>query len=98
MGLKKQIELENGVVTNYHRIVSINKITNNATVIEVASYTSEEKRQEEIDYYNSTNADKSMNVFINTTFFNKEYSEIDTIKDMYDYLKTTEKFKDAEDA
>ena len=27
MALKKEIELENGITTNYHRIVSINKIT-----------------------------------------------------------------------
>ena len=26
MALKKEIELENGITTNYHRIVSINKI------------------------------------------------------------------------
>ena len=38
-----------------------------------------------------------MNVFIDTTYLNKEYNETDTIKDLYDYLKITEKFKDAED-
>lgn len=98
MALLKKIELENGVITNYHRIVSINKITNNSVIIEVASYTSEEKRQEERDYYNSTEENKSMNVFIDTTFLNKEYSENETIQDLYEYLKTTEKFKDAENA
>ena len=45
MGLKKEITLDNGVSVNYHRIVSINNITNVSTIIEVASYTSEEKRQ-----------------------------------------------------
>ena len=98
MALKKQIELENGIIVNYHRIVSINKITNSSIIIEVASYTSEEKRQEEIEYYNLTEENKSMNVFIDTTYLNKEYNETDTIKDLYDYLKTTEKFKDALDA
>lgn len=98
MALKKQLELENGVIVNYHRIVSINKITNNSIIIEVASYISEVKRQEEIEYYNSVEENKTMNVFIDTTFLNKEYNETDTIKDLYDYLKTTEKFKDAEDA
>lgn len=97
MALLKKIELENGVITNYHRIVSINKITNNSVIIEVASYTSEEKRQEERDYYNSTEENKTMNVFIDTTFLNKEYDENKTIKDLYEYLKTTEKFADAED-
>lgn len=98
MALKKQLELENGVIVNYHRIVSINKITNNSIIIEVASYISEVKRQEEIEYYNSVEENKTMNVFIDTAFLNKEYNETDTIKDLYDYLKTTEKFKDAEDA
>lgn len=97
MALKKQIELNNGIVLNYHRIVSINKITNNAIIIEVASYISENKRQEEIDYYNSTKENKKMNVFIDTTYVNKEYSENETIKDLYEYLKTTDKFKDAKD-
>lgn len=98
MGLKKEIELDNGIKLNYHRIVSINKITNNSIVIEVGSYISEAKRQEELDYYKSEDMHKMMNVFIDTTYVNKEYSEDETIKDLYDYLKTTEKFKDAEDA
>ena len=98
MALSKQIELENGITVNYHRIVSINKITNDSNVIEVASYTSQEKREKEREYYNSEEIDKSMNVFIDTTYINKEYEENETIEDVYNYLKTTEKFKDAEDA
>ena len=98
MGLLKSIELENGIVVNYHRIVSINKVTNSSNVIEVASYTSKEKRQEEKDYYTSKEEDKSMNVFIDTTYVEKEYNETETIEDVYNYLKTTDKFKDAEDA
>ena len=49
MALKNEIELENGIILNYHRIVSINKITNNSIIIEVASYINERKRQEEIE-------------------------------------------------
>lgn len=101
MALLKKIELENGVTVNYHRIVTINKVTNNTTIIEVASYTSEEKRQEEIKALakgQETGEAVPMNIFIDTTFLNKEYNETDTIKDLYDYLKTTEKFKDALDA
>lgn len=96
MALKKQIELDNGIVTNYHRIVSINKITNNSIIIEVASYVSEIKRQEEIDYYASENVNKKMNVYINTNYIEKEYNESDTIEDCYKYLKTLELFKNAE--
>lgn len=92
MALLKQIELENGVTVHYHRIVSINKITNVANIIEVASYTSKEKREEEIEKQG-----QEMNIFIDTTYENAPYDENIEIKDVYDYLKTTEKFKDAED-
>lgn len=96
MALKKEITLDNGIIVNYHRIVSLNKITNQANIIEVASYTSEEKRAEEQTYYSNEETNKEMNVFINTIYFNKEYDENETIENAYDYLKTTEEFKDAE--
>lgn len=92
MALKKAIELENGIIVNYHRIVSINKITNKTNVVEVGSYTSQEKRQEEIE-----KEGQEMNIFIHTYYFDKEYNENDTIKDLYEFLKTTEILKDAED-
>lgn len=95
MALSKLIELNNGVIVNYHRIVSINKITNHSTIVEVASYISEAKRKKEAEYYKSTDTDKRMNVFINTTYILKEYNENDTIEDIYNYLKQTEMFKNA---
>lgn len=98
MALKKEIELENGIIVNYHRVVSINKITNNCNIIEIASYTNENKRHEEIEYYNSKEENKEMNVYIETTYIEKQYSENETIEDIYNYLKTLDKFKDAEDA
>lgn len=98
MALLKSIKLDNGITVSYHRIVSINKITNNTTIIEVASYIDEEERQKEIDYYNSTEENKQMNIFIETNYVQKEYNETDTIEELYDYLKTTEMFKDAENA
>ena len=94
MALKKDIILDNGVIVKYHRIVSLNKITNNSNIIEVASYTSEEKRQEEKEAIKNS---KSMNVFIHTTYLDKEYDETETIEDAYTYLKAREIFKDAED-
>lgn len=97
MALNKQIELENGIILNYHRIVSINKITNNCNIIEVASYTSENQREKEKEYYNSIDENKSINVFIETDYIQKEYSENETIEECYEYLKTLEKFKEAED-
>lgn len=97
MALSKEITLDNGIKLNYHRIVSVNKITNTNTVIEIASYINEKQRQKEIEYYEDTHADKVMNVYIDTNYINKEYNEEDTIKELYEYLKTTEKFKDALD-
>lgn len=97
MAIQKQIELKNGIVLNYHRIATITKVTNNSIIIEVASYISNKKRQDEIDYYNSTDPEKSMDVFIENTYINKEYNETETITDLYNYLKTTDEFKDAVD-
>ena len=79
MAIKKEIELDNGVIVKYHRIVSINKITNQSNIIEIASYTTEEKRKEEIEYYKNNNLDKKMNVFIDTKYINKDYNENETI-------------------
>lgn len=97
MALQKQIELDNGIIVNYHRIVSINKITNIQTIIEVASYISKEKREEEINYYKSTDENKSMNVWMYTTYIHTEYNANMTIENAYKYLKTIEKFENAED-
>ena len=97
MALKKEIELENGIILNYHRIVSINKITNDCNIIEVASYTSENQRDKEKEYYRSTEENKQMNVFIETEYIRKDYSESEKIEECYEYLKTLDKFKDAKD-
>ena len=94
MALKKEIELDNGVVTNYHRIVSINKITNISNIIEVASYTNEQKREEEKEAIENGT---EMNVFINTEYINAKYDENITIEETYEYLKTLDKYKGAED-
>lgn len=92
MALEKNIISNNGVTTKYHRIVSINKIINICDIIEVASYTSKSKRQEEIDAIkNSTN----MDVYIETEYLNVEYDEDRTIKSTYEYLKTLDKYKDS---
>lgn len=112
MALKKSIELDNGVIVNYHRIVSLNKITNTSNIVEVASYVSQIKREEEAEYQNVQKKnikheeltdderellDKGINVFIQTEYISKDYSEDETIKDAYEYLKTLDKYKQAED-
>ena len=96
MALKKDITLENGIVLNYHRVVSVNSITNNSSIIEVASYINEKQREKEKEWY-ETNSQEDMNVFIDTKIYSKEYDKELNVDSAYDYLKTLDEFKDAED-
>lgn len=93
MALKKKIELDNGVIVNYHRIVAINKITNIQNIIEVASYTNELKREEEKEAIKNA---EEMNIFIYTDYIITDYNEEMTIDKAYKYLKTLDKYKKAE--
>lgn len=94
MALLKKIELDSGIILNYHRIVAITKVTNHATVIEVAGYTSKEKRDLEAQQLIDGCA---VTAYIDTSFMSVDYDEGATIKDWYAYLKTTEKYSGAED-
>ena len=110
MALQKEIELENGVVLNYHRITSLNKITNIVNNIEVSSYTSKEQREKEREYQEAqiksfsskeiteeeqALLDKGINVYIESDYIQIPYDEEMTIEDAYDYLKTLDKYKNA---
>lgn len=94
MAILKKIELNNGVTVNYHRVVSINNITNRASIIEVASYTSKAKREEE---KNAIKNAEQMNVFIDSDYINIPYNPDMNISSAYTYIKTTEKYFGAED-
>ena len=68
-------------------------------MIEVASYISDKKREVERNAINEglkRGKAISMNVFIDTTYISKDYDENESIADAYKYLKTMDKFKDAE--
>lgn len=112
MALQKEIELDNGVILNYHRITSLNKITNISNNIEVSSYTSANQRQKEKEYQEAqikningeelTEKEQELlnegiNVFIETDYISIPYDEDMTIEDVYEYLKTTDKYEDATD-
>lgn len=94
MALFKKIELDSGIILNYHRIVTITKVTNHSTVIEIASYTSQDKREQEVQQIENG---QEVTAYIDTTFVGADYDENATIKDWYDYLKTTDRYFDAED-
>lgn len=111
MALKKEIELENGIIMNYHRVVSVNSITNQTSTIEVASYISESQRTKEAAYQElqKKNANKEelteeeqqeleqgINVLIDTKYYSTEYNKELNVDNAYDYLKTLDVFKDAD--
>ena len=100
MALKKEIILENGIILNYHRVVSVNNITNQQSVIEVASYINEAQREKEKEWYEEP-ADweqrGDMNVLIETKFYTTEYNKELNVDNAYEYLKTLPEFENAED-
>lgn len=111
MALNKKIELENGVILNYHRVLSVNNITNMFTNIEIASYTSKEKRNEEARYqelqkknWNGTitpeeleELEKGINVYIESDLIQLDYDKNINVDNAYEYLKNTDKYKDSID-
>ena len=112
MALKKEIKLENGIILNYHRITSLNKLTNIMNTIEVNSYISESQRDKEKKYQElqlksasgeelteeeKAELEKGINVLVEADYINVEYDANMTIETAYEYLKTLDKYKDAED-
>lgn len=96
MALKKDITLDNGIVLQYHRVVSVNTITNVQSIIEVASYVNEDQRNREVDWYKS-NSQNGMNVYINTNFYFTDYDKNLNVDNAYEYLKTLDVFEGSED-
>ena len=94
MAIIKNITLDSGVIVNYHRVVSVNNITNMTSIIEVASYTSKAKREEEKQAIENA---ESMNVFIHTQYLNIPYDPQLNVNSAYAYLKTTEEYSGGED-
>lgn len=94
MALIKSITLDNGITVNYHRVVSVNNITNQASIIEIGSYTSKEKRQEE---KLALESNQPMNIFIHSEYLNVPYNSNLNVNSAYAYLKGLEKFENSED-
>lgn len=92
MALIKSITLDNGITVNYHRVVSVNNITNHASIIEVASYINSEKRQEE---KTALENNQTMNIFIHSEYLNIPYNSTLNVNSAYAYLKTLDKFSNA---
>jgi hypothetical protein len=89
MALIKEIVLDNGITVNYHRVVSVMNITNQSSIIEIASYTSKAKREEEKA---AILAGTEMDVFIKAERPSIAYDKDLDVDGAYAYLKTLEKF------
>jgi hypothetical protein len=92
MALQKSIILDSGVTVTYHRVVSVNNITNSASIIEVASYTSAAKRQEEVTKLANH---EPMNIFIETEYISLAYDATLDVTAAYTYLLTLDKYSGA---
>lgn len=96
MGLSLQYTMPNGVVLNYHRIVSLTTVVGVQTTIEVAGYTSQEKREEE----QASIADPENNpsdVFIDTQLISIDYDPDMSVNKAYTLLKAMPEWEGAED-
>lgn len=89
MALYKEIRQEDGVRTNYHRILFIQQTVNKQNSIAVLSYTDEEARQFE------QNAEYQP--YRQAVTYEVAYDPNMTIDGAYAYLKTLDIFAGAED-
>lgn len=88
MALKKKIRQSDGVITTYHRILYTQSMINSHVSIAVVSYVDEEGRNMEKRYESPYKV---------AVTYETDYVENMTIEMAYNYLKTLDQFKDAED-
>lgn len=90
MALYKEIRQYDGVTTNYHRILYINKITNCRNAIAVCSYVDSSSRDDEKNNI-------TLEPYRQAVTYETEYNETMTVTNAYKYLKTLPEFEGAED-
>lgn len=87
MALEKTITQEDGIVTNYHRILFVQSTINRQNSIAVLSYVNEASRLTE----------ETGNPYTKSITYEKPYEENMTISDAYEFLKTLPEFSGAVD-
>lgn len=90
MALKKRVIQEDGVVTEYHRILYVSNTVNSHSSIAVISLVSEEIRDKQLAREIKEPYQKII------TYETTEYSDL-TVEKAYEYLKTLDAFEGAED-
>lgn len=89
MALKKTIRQDDGVTTNYHRILFIQKTINQQNSIAVLSYVDEEARECE--------QTSEIRPYRRSTTFETAYNEEMTPEKAYEHLKSLPVFDGAVD-
>lgn len=101
MALQKDITNELGIVLNYHRITSLQIITNVENIIEVTSYLDRDYRDNEKSAYilakRTGDFPSDFSVYTNTHYISLDYDPNMSIEDAYEYLKTLDSFSAALD-
>lgn len=90
MALYKSIKQDDGVTTNYHRILYLHTTTNCQNSIAVLSYVDDESRKSELENIMSQPYQKAVT-------YETAYDESMTIESAYEYLKTLPIFEGATD-
>lgn len=90
MAIYKPIKQDDGVTTNYHRILYLTQTVNRQNSIAVVSYVDEESRSLEKDSVLSQPYQKAVTYEI-------PYDESMTVENAYEYLKTLPQFEGAVD-
>ena len=90
MAIMKAITQEDGVTTNYHRILYVQNMPNSHTSIAVLSLVSDEVREEQ------KAGDIEHPYTHSVTYETEEHDDL-TVSEAYNYLKTLPAFEGAED-
>lgn len=90
MALYKAIKQDDGVTTNYHRILFVTLTTNRQNSIAVLSYVNDESREDEKQNVIAQPYQKSIT-------YETPYDPTMTVETAYDYLKTLSRFEGATD-
>lgn len=88
MALSKAIRQPDGVTTNYHRIMALDITTNRQNSIVVFSYVDEQARVDE--------ANTEITPYRKSKTYETDYCQTMTIDLAYEYLKTLEEYKGAD--
>lgn len=90
MALKKKVVQDDGVITEYHRILYVQSTTNSHCSVAVISLVSEEIRDKQLAGEIQQPYQKIV------TYETEKFSDL-SIKEAYEYLKTLPEFEGAED-